>query len=135
MSTTPILLGGAQVARHPNFQAHLARRAAEATARSWSPDWEAREQERKEARRPLVAFHSMKRKAAKLKRTPAWADMSAIQTIYAEARRMCRETGIAYVVDHVVPLQGETVSGLHVANNLRIITESENCKKHNSFPA
>ena len=37
-------------------------------------------------------------------------------------------------VDHIVPLQGETVSGLHLSENLQIITESQNASKYNRYP-
>lgn len=46
---------------------------------------------------------------------------------------MTNSTGIVHHVDHVIPLQGRTVSGLHVAGNLRVITASENVKKHNRY--
>jgi hypothetical protein len=86
-----------------------------------------------EARRALVRFHVAKRRAAKLRRTPPWADLDAMRAIYDEARRLTRETGIEHHVDHEIPLQGELVSGLHVHNNLRIITGAENSRKKNRF--
>lgn len=44
---------------------------------------------------------------------------------------MTRETGIAHEVDHIYPLQGRNVCGLHVETNLRVITRSANRKKNN----
>jgi hypothetical protein len=67
-----------------------------------------------------------KREVAKLKRTPPWADMQAIKQVY-----MNRPEGMT--VDHIIPLQGELVSGLHVASNLQYLTLSENSSKHNKF--
>jgi hypothetical protein len=95
---------------------------------------EAQARERRiEARRALVRYHVAKRRAAKLRRTPPWADMEAIKAVYEEARRLTRETGIDHHVDHEIPLQGELVSGLHVHNNLQILTGSENSRKKNRF--
>lgn len=74
-----------------------------------------------------------KRHAAKINRTPAWADMESIKAVYADARRLTKETGIPHHVDHEIPLQGKLVSGLHVENNLQILPGPENCRKHNRF--
>lgn len=70
---------------------------------------------------------------AKKKRAPAWADKKIIKEIYIDAKLLTDETGISFQVDHIVPLQGELVSGLHVENNLQILTAIGNHKKHNHF--
>ncbi len=74
-----------------------------------------------------------RREAAISLRIPSWADRSQIKQIYAEAVRLSRESGIKYHVDHEIPLFGRRVSGLHIAENLRVITAVENKKKSNSF--
>jgi len=74
-----------------------------------------------------------KRRAAKLQRTPAWVDFEAIEAVYAEARRLESFDGIPRHVDHIIPLQGTTVSGFHVASNLQILTAQENLSKSNRF--
>lgn len=74
-----------------------------------------------------------RREAAKMKRTPRWADLMAIKAVYFAARDLTVSTGIEHQVDHIVPLQGRLVSGLHVHNNLQILTRSENARKHNHF--
>jgi hypothetical protein len=55
------------------------------------------------------------------------------RAIYREAQRLTAATGVAHHVDHEIPLQGVLVSGLHVHNNLQILTALENIKKRNRF--
>lgn len=81
----------------------------------------------------LLRMHARRRKAAKKQRTPPWSDLDAMREIYAEAHRLTQETGVMHHVDHIVPLQGKTVSGLHVPNNLQILTASENSRKGNRY--
>jgi len=68
--------------------------------------------------------------------TPKWlsrAQKSAIRQMYQIAITMTQTTGEQYVVDHIVPLRGESVCGLHVPWNLRVITQDENLKKSNKL--
>lgn len=62
---------------------------------------------------------------------PAWADRDAIASFYLEAARVTRETGVSHHVDHVIPLRGKTVCGLHVETNLQILPASVNMAKRN----
>ena len=65
---------------------------------------------------------------------PDWADRSAIAAVYGECTRLNAQAGkIAYHVDHIIPLQGKRVSGLHVAGNLQILPAKENFAKNNKF--
>ncbi len=64
------------------------------------------------------------------KATPIWADKDAIKQFYIEAQRLTKETGIKHEVDHVIPIKGKLVSGLHVPANLQILTEKENQTKN-----
>lgn len=75
-----------------------------------------------------------KRRAAKLQRTPKWLTelhFQQIEMFYDSAAALTKELGIPMEVDHIVPLQGKNVSGLHVPWNLQVIPESENCSKNN----
>lgn len=86
------------------------------------------------ANKDIKTAIQIRRQAEKIKRTPCWSDESKIREFYAEAKRITAETGVKHVVDHYYPLQGKTVSGLHVHQNLRVITLSENCRKSNKCP-
>lgn len=53
--------------------------------------------------------------------------------LYLDAQRLTLETGVQYVVDHIVPLKHPFVCGLHAYANLQILTDEENKAKGNSF--
>lgn len=69
--------------------------------------------------------------------TPPWLSRkqkSEVRQLYKIAITMTQTTGEQYVVDHIWPLRSETVCGLHVPWNLRVVTQTENLKKSNSLP-
>lgn len=75
-------------------------------------------------------------RARKRTHTPPWiTDLQHAQILsfYEEMSRLNRTTLVEYNVDHIVPLKGKNVSGLHVPWNLRIITKSDNSSKCNKF--
>ena len=90
------------------------------------------------AKATRMAWDAYKR-ALKMERTPKWLDKEEkklIRDLYKERDRLNREEGyIKYHVDHIFPLAGKTVSGLHVLNNLEIITAEENLRKTNKYEA
>lgn len=91
---------------------------------------------RKKANPGKQCAYVAKRNAAKLQATPKWltkAHHLEIEGFYIEAARLTRETSIPHEVDHIVPLQGKTVRGLHVPWNLQILTKFENSSKGNKF--
>lgn len=67
--------------------------------------------------------------ADKLKRTPAWLTEEQIE----EMRLFYINCPEGYEVDHIVPLRGKQISGLHVPANLQYLKISENRKKSNNF--
>lgn len=71
--------------------------------------------------------------------TPPWADHDQIKKIYKVARKKTRRypkghsKRIVYTVDHIIPLRGNLVSGLHCEDNLRVVPREKNQKKSNRF--
>jgi hypothetical protein len=77
-----------------------------------------------------------KRRADKIQRTPAWMtkeQLAAIDKLYKQAAWLTRITGVRWHVDHIVPLKGKNVSGLHIPDNLQVIPAWENMKKGNKL--
>jgi hypothetical protein len=77
-----------------------------------------------------------KRQLGKKQRTPAWLtdyDKLRIECLYSIAAMLTRHNGEPWHVDHVIPLQGKLVSGLHVPSNLRVMRGVENISKKNKF--
>ena len=65
---------------------------------------------------------------------PSWYNSKLVNKIYNECHKLNKIAGfIKYHVDHIVPLQGKNVSGLHVQGNLKIILASVNLSKSNKF--
>lgn len=85
-----------------------------------------------------VLASSAKRRSAKLLRTPNWLtefDHLKMKCYYQVASMRSKESGQNWHVDHIIPLQGENVCGLHVPNNLQIIPAIENMRKNNHYQA
>lgn len=73
-----------------------------------------------------------KRRAIKLQAVATWADHEQIARIYASAKEL-RDCGVDVHVDHIFPLQGKTVCGLHTHDNLQILMAKANIAKGNKL--
>ena len=76
------------------------------------------------------------RRARKKQAQPPWLTEEHINQIidkYKNSKRMKKLTGILHHVDHIVPLKGKNVCGLHVPWNLQVIPAKHNLEKHNLF--
>ncbi len=73
--------------------------------------------------------NAKRRKLSLLQRVPKWVDLAHLKAI-AQFYKDC-PTG--YHVDHVIPLRGKTVSGLHVLSNLQYLTGKDNRAKGNQY--
>lgn len=77
-----------------------------------------------------------KYRASKLNRTPKWTtetDIWMMQEIYELSALRTKLTGVKWHVDHIIPLQGKFVSGLHTPFNMQVIPAIANIKKGNSY--
>jgi hypothetical protein len=103
--------------------------------REWSKSEKGTESRRRyeKANREMMRYKSMKKYTRTKKAMPSWADEDSIKAVYREARWIEICTGIKCHVDHIVPIQGERVSGLHVPWNLQILEASENIAKSNIY--
>lgn len=112
---------------------------AKEKARRQTPEYRAKQKACQKAWRESphgkakCAAYYRAREIAKLHRTPSWSETKEIEALYAEAQRLTELTGIQFHVDHIIPLQGELVSGLHVLANLRIVPAYENLSKGNKY--
>lgn len=83
------------------------------------------------ARARLARYRATLKQAA-----PSWLNeqhQSQIEDWYTLAGLLAEETGVPHHVDHVVPLRGKNVSGLHVPWNMQVLTARENLSKCNKF--
>ena len=83
-----------------------------------------------------AAYRKAILKAKKTKRIPEWVSMEQREVIrkkYLIAAVLSVATGKSYNIDHIVPLLGENVSGLHVPWNLQIMLTEANCSKGNRY--
>ena len=83
-----------------------------------------------------ASAYQSKRRAYRLKATPAWLTQShldEIQKYYTFRSNVSGVIGKDYEVDHIVPLKGKNVCGLHVPWNLQVITKESNRSKSNNY--
>jgi len=88
---------------------------------------------RQENKGKINALVAMRKKVIR-QRTPKWLtadDRWIIRETYELAALRTKMFGFSWHVDHVIPLQGKSVSGLHVPENLKVIPGVENIKKKN----
>lgn len=111
------------------YKARAMSRSAEDTKR-YKKAWKAKN-------KGVIAASVASRKKHIRLATPKWLtkeQKAEIKAFYLEAERLKSETGIDYEVDHIIPVRGGIVSGLHVPWNLRVITAAENQLKNRKLP-
>ena len=84
-------------------------------------------------RKALHAEETRRRKAIHKRQTPVWANLMAIKDTYKLAKKLSELCKAEYHVDHIIPLRGKDVCGLHVENNLQILEKTLNIRKSNQL--
>jgi hypothetical protein len=77
-----------------------------------------------------------KYRASKRNKTPIWVDKEhlwLIKQAYELAIIRTKQFGFLWHVDHIIPLNGVNVSGLHVIENMQVIPAAENLLKNNKY--
>lgn len=90
----------------------------------------------KQANKHKVNANTRMRQAAKLNATPPWLNEDhkfMLEEIYELRDLRSQATGVVHHVDHIVPLRGTTVCGLHVPWNLQVIPATDNIRKGNTL--
>ena len=90
----------------------------------------------KKQNKGIVNAGTAKRRSARLQRTPSWLtpiDFERIENEYKLAAILTNLWGESWHVDHIIPLQGKMVSGLHVPSNLQVLRGKDNVKKANGY--
>ena len=90
----------------------------------------------KKRNRPKFNAHNAIRRSNLRSRTPNWLtgeQRNEMEKFYIQAKELELKTGTRYHVDHIVPLLGEKVCGLHVPWNLQVLTAYANLSKKNKL--
>ena len=96
----------------------------------------AQKREYRQANKGKINFLCAMRKKVVKQRTPTWLspfDRLKIKCYYSVAAMLARNNKEPWHVDHIVPLQGKLVSGLHVPSNLQFLRGVDNVRKKNKF--
>jgi hypothetical protein len=111
-------------------------RATTATWQRENPQRTAQYQRNQNAKRPGKRnLWTMNYRTAKATRMPKWlnaGELFEMESVYTYCSAL-RKIGLDYHVDHVVPLRGKSISGLHVPWNLQVLPGRENMSKGNTF--
>lgn len=88
----------------------------------------------KPERKAKQAFYQKTRECRKKMATPKWltsTQLAHISAYYETAAVLSAEFGIKFDVDHIIPIKGKSVCGLHVPCNLQVLEHRSNMSKGN----
>jgi 5-methylcytosine-specific restriction endonuclease McrA len=95
-------------------------------SKEWTKRW-------KQANPARVALMQDRRGALLARATPTWAEAELIKQVYRKRDELSKVWNIDLTVDHIIPIQSDTVCGLHCWANLQLIERSDNGRKHNKY--
>jgi len=90
----------------------------------------------RDSHKDYFSFACQKRKITLLNRTPSWLtedELWIIKEAYSLSALRTKMLGFSWHVDHIIPLRGKNVSGLHVPENLQVIPAIYNLRKTNKY--
>lgn len=108
---------------HPNKASEYNSRAYAVRAKS---NW-------RQCNRGHTNYLSRRRQRYVRQATPGWADCETIKQLYVQASTLSEVLGVVHHVDHIIPLRGDLVCGLHTPDNMQIITKQANLRKGNKY--
>lgn len=82
---------------------------------------------------PAFRAYAATKKAIKIQTKPLWANNEYIKLFYVLAKIEENRVGEKVHVDHIIPLNGKNVCGLHCEDNLQLLTAKDNLQKYNKF--
>lgn len=80
-----------------------------------------------------VISYCAKRRASKINATPLWFNKTEVELMYEISTMITELSGEQHHVDHIVPLHGKNVCGLHTVDNLQVISATQNLAKSNTY--
>lgn len=86
-----------------------------------------------EANKARYVERTVRRRVREKLATPVWANIDAMVKFYEQAAYLSAKTGVLHHVDHIIPLQGGNVCGLHVETNLQVLPWAVNVAKGNKI--
>jgi hypothetical protein len=86
----------------------------------------------KETEARKVSYQALRGRQQR-KATPKWANKAKMKALYLKAQVLTEATGIEHHVDHIIPIMGRNVCGLHVHYNMRVTSAFINLRKSNKF--
>jgi hypothetical protein len=116
----------ARLANHSKYNADYRARMGVEAVKARRTAWYAKSKESDPQFTKKLLANCRAYQTRKKRAMPAWVDAGALKTIYINCPAGCE-------VDHIVPLAGRNVCGLHVPWNLQYLPAAENRRKRNSF--